>query len=277
MKRPLETDAGLNLRYYIFDWDDNVVHMPTRIWMEDVETGSPVPLSTADYARRRNDASLRHAENAFREFRDETGDFESDLAKAMAGETWKGPAFYAFKQAVTGGRLFAIVTARGHAAETMRRGIESFINKVLSDVEKKDMYDNLRKFNELASLTSCEGRLLQDYLRVCEFIGVSHPDFVKRTGLTAIEENKKAAIRMFVKDRVEFARKTYGSRVTAMSFGMSDDDRKNVAAVDAFMRDELSPEYAGIKFVVFDTGDRSGKVKRLKPHISDPDNFSLSQ
>lgn len=45
-------DGGLHLRYHIFDWDDNIVHMPTKILMEDVKDGTPVPLSTSESALR---------------------------------------------------------------------------------------------------------------------------------------------------------------------------------------------------------------------------------
>ena len=26
--------AGRDFKYYIFDWDDNILHMPTRIYLE---------------------------------------------------------------------------------------------------------------------------------------------------------------------------------------------------------------------------------------------------
>ena len=72
--------------------------------------------------------------------------------------------------------------------------------------------------------------------------------------------------RPFLGDLKVFSQK--GKRIQGISFGMSDDDHKNVEAIDALMRDELSPLYRNVKFVVFDTG--GGTVKRLRQHLSDP-------
>ena len=36
---------------------------------------------------------------------------------------------------------------------------------------------------------------------------------------------------------------------------MSDDDSRNVAAIERLMREELSPAYPHVKFAVFDTGN----------------------
>jgi hypothetical protein len=270
-KRPLEDgDGSLHLQYCIFDWDDNVVHMPTRIWMESVSDGAPVPLSTAEYAVRRNDPELRHAEGAFREFRDETGSFSAQLKEAMLGEKWQAPAFGAFKECLLRGRLFAIVTARGHGALVMRNAVGSFVEAILTPGERDTMLQSLRAFN------SNSGRevttdLVEDYLSQCHFVGVSSPEFQALSGTTSTEEGKKYAVRRFVKAIVEtvddvFVRK--GKTIATISFGMSDDDRKNVEVTDALMRDELSPLYANVKFVVYDTG--GGKVRKLKHHISDP-------
>jgi len=270
-KRPLEDgDGSLHLQYCIFDWDDNVVHMPTRIWMESVCDGTPVPLSTAEYAVRRNDPELRHGEGAFREFRDETGSFSAQLKEAMLGEKWRAPAFGAFKECLLRGRLFAIVTARGHGELVMRSAIGSFVEKILTPEERDTMLQSLRAFNSNSGREVATD-LVEDYLSQCHFVGVSSPEFQALSGTTSTEEGKKYAVRRFVKAIVEtvddvFVRK--GKTIATISFGMSDDDRKNVEVTDALMRDELSPLYANVKFVVYDTG--GGKVRKLKHHISDP-------
>jgi len=275
-KRPLEGDYGLHLRYGIFDWDDNVVHMPTHIWMETVADGESLALSTLDYAKRRADPALRHAKDAFREFRDETGDFAGDLAKVMAGSSWKAPAFEAFKQAMIEGRLFAIVTSRGHEDETMRKAVTGFVDKILSKEEKETMQRSLREFCGLAGREVADADLLSDFFSLCHFKGVSNPEYVKKTGVKGTEEGKKVAIRSFVKAVFDMNQEAFGKQgktVASISFGMSDDDRKNVETVDALMRDELSQAKYPIpvKFVVFDTGVGGGRVRRLKPHVSDPD------
>lgn len=275
-RKSLENDDGsLHLRYYIFDWDDNVVHMPTRIWMEDVATGSAVPLSTSDYALRRSDPALRHSKDAFREFQDGTGDFQADLAKAMGGPKWQAPAYNAFKEAVMEGRLFSIVTARGHRENTLRQAVSKFIDEILTDDEKQAMLQSLREFKMIAS-EDAGTDIRTQYLNLCCFVGVSNPEFQKLSDTTKTEDGKKYAIRQFVKSTVDMSEEVFvqqGKKIGSISFGMSDDDHKNVEVVDALMRDELSPLYTRVKFVVFNTG--GGKVKRLRPHISDPGSISV--
>jgi len=242
--------------------------------MEDKKDGAAVPLSTAEYAMRRHDPELRHCKTAFREFCDDTGDFEQDLQRAMSGNSWRGPAFTAFKQAVMEGRLFAIVTARGHGEETLRRATDRFIHKILSEDEMQTMMQSLRAFCEFASEDAADASLFGDYLKLCHFVGVSSPEFIKSSGISRVEEGKKYAIRKFVDCIVKINQEAFrqkGKAIASISFGMSDDDHKNVETVDALMRDELSPLHARVKFVVFDTGVGGGKVRRLKPHVSDPD------
>jgi hypothetical protein len=134
----------------------------------------------------------------------------------------------------------------------------------------------LREFCKHASREVDEETLVKDFLALCHFKGVSNPDFVKTTGIKATEEGKKYAIRNFVKAVFDISQEVFGKPgmgVASISFGMSDDDRKNVETVDALMRDELSlaKYHTRVKFVVFDTGIGGGKVRRLKPHFSDPD------
>ena len=43
----------------------------------------------------------------------------------------------------------------------------------------------------------------------------------------------------------------------SVSIGFSDDDVGNVKAVSEFIKSELSKRFEGIKFVVYDTSDRS--------------------
>ena len=49
--------SPLELKYYMFDWDDNILHMPTRIHLERRAGASwkPVSVTTAEFARIRRD------------------------------------------------------------------------------------------------------------------------------------------------------------------------------------------------------------------------------
>ena len=50
--------SGRDFKYYIFDWDDNILHMPTKIRMEHLDDDGewrPVEVSTSTFALVRAD------------------------------------------------------------------------------------------------------------------------------------------------------------------------------------------------------------------------------
>ena len=77
--------ADRDLKYYIFDWDDNILHMPTRIHLErKTESGEWIPhaVSTAVFSVIRDDRKNYRPpdgdwEKAFVEFRDLDAESES--------------------------------------------------------------------------------------------------------------------------------------------------------------------------------------------------------
>ena len=42
------------MKYYAFDWDDNLMFMPTKIYLKD-KNGKSVGMSTEDFAEHRTD------------------------------------------------------------------------------------------------------------------------------------------------------------------------------------------------------------------------------
>jgi hypothetical protein len=107
-KRILEgfkEDKSPDMKYYAFDWDDNIVHMPTKIILKDSD-GDEVGMSTDDFAKYRHDIGkedfdyngqtiVGFAENPFRNF-GTLGD-KDFLIDAMRAK--EGPAFEDFKEA----------------------------------------------------------------------------------------------------------------------------------------------------------------------------------
>ena len=43
--------AARDFKYYIFDWDDNILHMPTRIHMEKLGDAEVIKLALPDAAQ----------------------------------------------------------------------------------------------------------------------------------------------------------------------------------------------------------------------------------
>ena len=161
--KEVNLDVALrDFKYYIFDWDDNILHMPTRIKMEHRDSVDdpwrPVEVSTATFALVRGDEEHYRAPggvwaDAFRNFEDAPGrdnfieDTIAALEKIEHGEK-PSPSFYTFKKTLTEGRIFAIVTARGHAPETIERAVRVFIKYVLTEEEREIMMSNLRGYRQ---------------------------------------------------------------------------------------------------------------------------------
>jgi hypothetical protein len=61
-----------------------------------------------------------------------------------------GPAWDDFVEAVNGGSIFSIVTARGHSPLALRRAIENMIETNFKGISKKELVKNLRKFRKFA-------------------------------------------------------------------------------------------------------------------------------
>ena len=271
--------AERDFKYYIFDWDDNILHMPTRIHLEKrMADGSwqPHSVSTAAFAVLRDDRENYRPpggvwDNAFVEFQDEAGEHESrflrdtriSLERVIAGESPPGPSFGTLRETLREGRLFAIVTARGHEAESLKKAVRLFIDVVLTPEEREEMMANLRGyracFDELAAFGTDKEELAH-YLSLNRYHAVTSPAFKKwmarETGTAASTDAKSFAIRDFVEYVIRILERTGADTLRRpISVGFSDDDIGNVKAVERTIQEELSRRFPGIKFCVYDTSD----------------------
>lgn len=277
-----------DLKYYIFDWDDNILHMPTKILMEHLEkdgSWKSVEVSTTEFVKARKDEKNYRAPGgdwnaAFRNFEDQPGrdtfmeDTIDALEKVAHGEK-PGPSYNALKKSLREGRLFAIVTARGHSPETIKRAVRVFIKYALSEEEQAEMMSNLRGYRAwLGGVKDgkfgTDAEELDQYLSICQYAAVTYPGFKKRMQADPIYQEKLAiapnasrpelakefAIRNFVESIFHLLRKG-GVMDRAISIGFSDDDKGNVKCISEYIQRELSRRFDGIKFVVYDTSDRT--------------------
>ncbi len=269
--------AERDLKYYIFDWDDNIFHMPTKIHLERLtDEGSWVPhaVSTAVFSVIRKDRARYRPpggnwEAAFREFRDIDVDNENIflrdtravIDKVARGEAPTGPSFATFKQALIEGRLFAIVTARGHSPAIIRRAVAYFIETVLCESERQAMLRNLRGYAacfDPARRFATDDDVVAYYLDHNKYHGVMSSAFRRMIGSNVAaspdtEGRKQFAIRDFVEHVIRIARERGLDK--PISVGFSDDDESNVIAVENYIREALAEEFPGVKFVVYYTSD----------------------
>ena len=278
--------ATRDFKFYIFDWDDNILHMPTKIHLEQQDGNGdwhPVEVSTSVFALVRTDSRYRMPPGgkaeAFREFQDvvdDSGDLSfirdtrAALARVKAGEK-PGPSFETLRKTLREGRIFAIVTARGHESETLREAVKMFIDEVLTPDERTAMMRSLRGYRWwLDKMTDfgTDEEELDYYLSMCRYHAVTNPGFFEQlksdddfsgryemaSGSERPELAKEFAIRDFVEHVFHVLKRT-GGLGRSVSVGFSDDDAGNVRAVSNYIKEELVKRFQGFKFVVYDTSD----------------------
>ena len=293
MKKPIpfvnEEVASRDFKYYIFDWDDNILHMPTKIKMEHLEedgTWKKVEMSTSTFAMVRTDTEHYRAPSdggwaeAFSNFEDHPDkenfilDTLDALERVQHGEK-PGPSYNALKKTLREGRIFAIVTARGHSPETIEKAVRLFIRYALSEDERAEMMSNLRGYRRYIDGVGdgefgTDQEELDFYLSMCRYSAVTYQGFKDRmvqdpiyqeklataTNASRPELAKEFAIRDFVEHIFHMLRRN-GTMGRPVSIGFSDDDKGNVKSVSSYIQKELSKRFDGIKFVVYDTSDRT--------------------
>jgi len=253
-------------RGYAFDWDDNVLVMPTHIHLEK-KVGNewiPVDVSTTEFADIRhllpNDKNpegkgyrlLNNSiSDAYSDFRD-YNTMISDARKAIESGSF-APYFGKFKEALLYGNDFSIITARGNPPKSIRETIKMIIDNHFTDEERETMKKNLR------------GLSIDEYLDLQNYDPISADEYKERYGGGSSanpEREKMRALERFVKRVVSDAGNLRSQPdFTGFSVGFSDDDLGNVNTAKEFIRTDLIKKYPDVKFLVYDSSDPDNPKK----------------
>ena len=233
------------LKYYAFDWDDNLMKMPTQIVLKN-EEGNEVGMSTEDFAEYRTDIGntpfnyngetiVGFANEPFRYFGTE-GDqkFLRDIENAPLV---RGP-WMVFVESINNGSIFSIITARGHNPNTLKKGVYKLIMMGRGGLDKEQLLESLMIYRKKMGLKpmSDENTLIKDYLDRCRFYPVSFGE----GSATNPEEGKVRAMEEFIsyvkrlslrlqKKEYQFVNDVSNKFVpVAPMVGFSDDDIRNV-------------------------------------------------
>lgn len=227
------------MKYYAFDWDDNLMFMPTKIYLKDDE-GNSVGMSTEDFAEYRTDVGKEPFEyeghtivsfdkEPFRDF-GVLGD-KQFLKDAMSSPT--GPAWSDFVEAINNGSIFAIVTARGHTPSMLKEGVYRLIKQNKYGLDSNQLAKNLLKYRDLADEEKLsKDQLIRSYLDMCRF----HPVSFGEGSATNPEQGKINAMEEFVSyvrnlshslQQKAFMKNKISNYFTPF-IGFSDDDVRNV-------------------------------------------------
>jgi hypothetical protein len=242
-----------DMKYYAFDWDDNVVHMPTKIILK-TEDGDEIGMSTDDFAEYRHqigkepfnykgDMIVGYSEDPFKNFR--TGGDKDFLIDAMRAKL--GPAFNDFREAINNGSIFSIITARGHNPNTLKQAVYNYIIEGFNGIDKDELVKNLRKYRDIANEEDMsDDELIKTYLDMNRYHPVSYND---PEGAANPEEAKVRAMDKFV-DYIKEISKNLGEKVylkkdignnfipAKPTIGFSDDDIRNVEVMKKHFKDK---------------------------------------
>ena len=252
-------------KYYAFDWDDNIVSMPTKILLKD-EEGDTVGMSTEDFATYREEIGKEPFEfdghtivgfdkDAYKWF-GVKGDkqFIVDAMTAKPAAAWPD-----FVEAINNGSILAIVTARGHTPSVLKEGVYNYIVSNTNGIDSNELVRNLEKYRDLADEENVSKReMIREYLDLCRFYPVTYgegsatnPEQGKINALKEFVEYVKAMSqhiqkKAFLKNKI--------NNYFVPKIGFSDDDLKNVEVVKKHF--EKDPEN------IIKTYSTSGGIKK---------------
>ena len=249
LQEGFDPEGNPDLKYYAFDWDDNIATMPTQIILlsdEDKEVG----MSTEDFADYRgmigkepfdykSKMIVGYADDPYRNFGVQ-GDnaFIVDSLLAKPGPSWND-----FVEAINGGSIFSIITARGHTPSVLREAIYNMIVTNHNGISKESLIDNLKKYRNMTGDEEKDSSIMiNDYLDLNRYYPVTYGE----GNAADPEEGKIKALREFITYVREMS-KTIGKKAFLKNdiknnfvpmIGFSDDDPGNVEKIKAFLDKE---------------------------------------
>jgi hypothetical protein len=263
------TDEGTpDMKYYAFDWDDNIMNMPTKIILK-TKSGDEVGMSTDDFAHFRtkigneefkyeSEIIVGFGENPFRNF-GVNGDKKFIIDSMVAPV---GPAWPDFVEAINNGSIFAIITARGHTPSVLREACYNIILSNRDGISFTELIRNLEKYRDMAGYQGSQDKIeiLNEYLDLCRFYPVTYGE----GSATNPEEGKIKAMKEFIsyikQISSEIGKKAFLKNDVSNNFipeptiGFSDDDIRNVESMKKHF--EKDPEN------ILQTYSTAGGVKK---------------
>lgn len=244
--------------FYFFDFDKNIMKVRVPIVLTNTRDGSTKEVSSRDFF-----GTIRlqlgkegpwkdwSDEAMWSNYRDLPGvradrqPFVRQIEDALDHEpesSWQGEAWNFFVYACNHGRPLSVITARGHADDTIKAGFEVFRRR--GYIERTPNY--LTIYN------------------------VTYPPTMKALGGTGDEDAEATAKlkRVAILRSVDRGVEVYGE--APHRFGMSDDTMVNVEFIADAMR-ECKEKYPGMRFFVISTNyEHELKAEVFPLHVPAP-------
>jgi len=249
LREGFDPEGKPDLKYYAFDWDDNIVTMPTQIIVLS-EDDEEIGMSTEDFADYRGligkepfeykgKMIVGYASDPYRNF-GVKGDSAFIIDSMMSKP---GPSWDDFVEAINGGSIFSIITARGHTPSVLREAIYNMIVTDHNGISKDTLINNLKKYRDMSGDEEKEAfSMINEYLDLNKYYPVTYGE----GSASNPEEGKIKALREFisyVKEMSErlgkqaFLKNDVKNNFIPM-IGFSDDDPGNVEKIKSFLDSE---------------------------------------
>ena len=176
----ITSQGKIVFNYYAFDWDDNLMKMPTKILFKKTGTDEIVEVDTHKFAQIRSklpELGLEFLPNdaSFQNFRDNPQANEQFKSDALSAPIVSGP-WTKFVKAINMGSYFAIITARGHSPQTLKEAVKGLIDANREGIKKERLIRSLKRYRKLLGQPDVPPEtLVEDYLNNCQFSPVSNP------------------------------------------------------------------------------------------------------
>lgn len=261
IQKPFEKDRNHQQggrSFYFFDFDENIAFLNTSTIIFHKETKQTKYLTGKEFSIFQKDIGVKglykdyviepnDVTGSFQNYRDQKipkilktlgkkQSFIRDLKSTLdaADKSWQGPSWSCFYHAVYNKRPMAVITARGHAPETIKQGIKLLV-----------------KYGYLPHEPN--------YLGVYP---VNHEEtkalLLEGGGDKSVSALKKTAIKHAFGKAIEI----YGDK--PHRFGMSDDCRYNIETITEAMQ-ELKTSNPQISFFVIETSGGKFVKRELAP------------
>ena len=177
----ITSQGKIIFNYYAFDWDDNLMKMPTKILFKKTGSDEIVEVDTHKFAQIRSklpELGLEYLPNdgSFINFRDNEKANEQFKTDALSAPIVAGP-WTKFIKAINMGSYFAIITARGHSVNTLKEAVKGLINAEREGINKDKLVRSLKRYRKLLGQPEVPPEtLIEDYLNNCQFSPVSNPE-----------------------------------------------------------------------------------------------------
>ena len=200
--------------FYIFDFDDNIIHTGSETYIYHKETGEEKAISSPEFVKNRLNIGVQglykdyqidpSPKGTFKRFGDDPDSnyfpFLEDLKEAVKQPHWQGPSWQRFVKAISRDRTMSIITARGHSPDRIKEGI--------AWLASAGLIPKVPNIHRIYAITNSETKKL-----------------IRWTGPDLISRMKKQALHHFIESIYE----EYGHE-PEHRFGFSDDDPKNIAS-----------------------------------------------